>query len=146
VTFTINPGCPGRTDQYTFRTIYEPLAVVKENKYKILTATIVLVLLGLPACLPFTKPLWNLRIYRFLRLNRLEKFDIPVVVASPGSTGTTVDKPGAEDLRKLVRTSHRSPRIVAPVSRPAVLRASRPSETSPHLEFGSVAPSVINAG
>jgi hypothetical protein len=79
VTFAINLGYTGRTDQYTFRTIFDPFAVVKENKYKILIAAVVLVLLGLPTVLLFTKPLWNLKIYRFLRLNKFEKVDIPIV-------------------------------------------------------------------
>ena len=182
VTFAINLGCPGRTDQYTFHTIYDPFAVVRENKYKFLAGAIVLVLLGLPTVLLFTKPLWNLKIYRFLRLNRFEKIDIPVVasvlhvvpwlvmalpwfirrprtlnawiaehrtaldlawharwepvtsapqepgherpdagyvplpivVASPGSAGTTVDKPGAEDIRKLVRQPRWTVQIVGP--------------------------------
>lgn len=42
--------------------------------------------------------------------------------------------------------SHTQPKIVAPVSRPAVLGASRPSETSPDLEFWAVAPSARDSG
>jgi methylenetetrahydrofolate dehydrogenase (NADP+) / methenyltetrahydrofolate cyclohydrolase len=43
------------------------------------------------------------------------------------------------------RISHGSPEFVAPVSRPAVLRASRPSETLPDLKFWVVPLSVRNA-
>ncbi len=46
----------------------------------------------------------------------------------------------------LARISHRSQKIVAPISRSAVLRAFGPSEAPPDLEFWVVARSVRNAG
>jgi hypothetical protein len=49
-------------------------------------------------------------------------------------------------IETLAGISHGSPEIVAPVTRPAVLRASRPSAASADLEFSVVAPSVRNAG
>jgi O-Antigen ligase len=50
------------------------------------------------------------------------------------------------DSAPLARISHRSTKIVAPVSRPAVLRASWSSEASPDLEFRAAPPAVGNAG
>ena len=155
---------------------------MRENKLKILAAAIVLVLLGFPTLLLFTKPLWNLKIYRLLRFSRIEKIDVPVVggvlqvvpwvimllpwfirrprtldawigehrlalglawraqwepgalvaqesgcersnsgyvplpieVASPGSATTAIDKPGAEDIRKVVRRPRWMVQIIGP--------------------------------
>ena len=56
------------------------------------------------------------------------------------------DLEAALQAAELVRISHRLLKFVAPISRSAVLGASRPAETSPSLAFRRVAPSVRNAG
>lgn len=39
---------------------------------------------------------------------------LPIVIASAGSVGTTVDKPGAEDIRKMIRQPRWTVQIVGP--------------------------------
>jgi hypothetical protein len=47
---------------------------------------------------------------------------------------------------RLACISHSPPKLVAPVSRPAVLGASWPPEVSPSLEFRAIVPPLRNAG
>jgi hypothetical protein len=51
----------------------------------------------------------------------------------------------AQIVAQLSRPGFRRQVFVAPVSRPAVLRASWPSETSPHLQSWIAAPLMRNA-
>jgi hypothetical protein len=64
----------------------------------------------------------------------------------PETAQTACESPWKKSCcRRLASISHRPPKTVASVSGPAVLRASRPSETPPSLEFRVVALSTSYA-
>jgi GTPase SAR1 family protein len=62
---------------YIYKTTYNPWSWFHDNEVLYISLGILLILIGLPTLFLFLKPLWNLQLYRFLRLNRFEKIDIP---------------------------------------------------------------------
>jgi photosystem II stability/assembly factor-like uncharacterized protein len=77
--FLISVQRQGGADTYEFTTIYDPWAILREHPRRAVLASAILVLAVLPTLLLFVRPLWNVQIYRFLKLNRIEKIDIPGV-------------------------------------------------------------------
>ena len=65
------------TDYYLFAAPYRPLAFLTEHPIRTSTVCAVFVLLAIPTALLFINPLANITLYRTLKLNRLEKIDIP---------------------------------------------------------------------
>ena len=71
----------GGSDFYEFVAPYDPWAPITEHPVRTSVAGAAVVLVGLPTLLLFFRPLWNIRIYRALKLSRIEKVEIPGVGA-----------------------------------------------------------------
>jgi hypothetical protein len=78
VHFRIDVEREGGTDQYEFTTVYNPWAFVREHLPWFVAGAAAIVWIGVPTVFLFVKPLWNLRIYRALKLNQIEKLNLPV--------------------------------------------------------------------
>jgi len=78
VHFRIDVEREGGTDQYEFTTVYNPGAFVREHLPWFIAGAAAIVWIGVPSVFLFVKPLWNLRIYRALKLNQIEKLNLPV--------------------------------------------------------------------
>jgi photosystem II stability/assembly factor-like uncharacterized protein len=75
--FLIDVQHEGGVDTYEFTTIYDPWGVVRQNRGRVALGVVVLALIVFLFVLLRVRPLWNLRIYRFLKLSRIEKINIP---------------------------------------------------------------------
>lgn len=78
VHFLIHLQREGGTDIYEFTTIYDPWAFFRKHPDWVSFVAAIFVLTVLPTVLLFTRPLWNLRMYHFLRLSRIDKIDLPL--------------------------------------------------------------------
>jgi hypothetical protein len=79
VHFLIDVEREGGLDTYEFKTLYDPWGVIRQNRGWFVLGAVVIVLTVFPTLLLLVRPLWNLQIYRFLKLNRIERIDIPVM-------------------------------------------------------------------
>jgi photosystem II stability/assembly factor-like uncharacterized protein len=64
---------------YDFVAPFDPWSPITQHPIRTSIASTILVLFGFPSVLLFIRPLWNLRLYRALKLSRIEKIDIPGV-------------------------------------------------------------------
>jgi hypothetical protein len=79
VHFLISVHREGGSDAYEFVTRYDPWALITAHPYRFSLAGTIFVLTVCPTVLLFARPLWNLRLYRLLKLSPIEKIDTPVI-------------------------------------------------------------------
>jgi hypothetical protein len=70
------------SDTYDFSALYDPWSPVTAHPVRTAAIASAIVLLALPTFFLFVRPLWNIRIYRALKLSRIEKIEIPGIGAA----------------------------------------------------------------
>jgi hypothetical protein len=75
--FLLHVEREGGTDVYEFATRHDPWALIREHRTLLGASAIVVALLVCFTVLLVTRPLWNLKIYRLLKLNHIDKINIP---------------------------------------------------------------------
>jgi photosystem II stability/assembly factor-like uncharacterized protein len=67
----------GGEDIYEFAAHYEPRSIIAEHPGIASVVGFIVIMTVIPTILLFFRPLWNLRLYRALKLNQIETIDIP---------------------------------------------------------------------
>jgi hypothetical protein len=69
----------GGSDIYEFVSPYDPWSPITKHPVRTSIIGAISFLIVFPTLLLLIRPLWNLRLYRALKLSRIEKIDIPGV-------------------------------------------------------------------
>ena len=77
--FSIMVSRNGGEDTYNFAAPYNPWAIFTDHPWIVSAAGIILILTVIPTILLLVRPLWNIRLYRALKLHQIEKIDLPGV-------------------------------------------------------------------